>query len=249
MDERILHALDLAIVGDWDGVKAALHETNSDIADRLWTLATRQQEVQQGRARGQALARHELGNAISVAQANVEGLADGVLEVTRDRLNGIKNALITASVLLDNLKQEAKVEHNNEVVTSSRFDICDVISAQVAMVGGLAGSKSVRVLYDGCGAPHPPCTEFTGNAARTGQLLRNVLINAIRYTPPEGRIDIHACRPDGELTFTVSDANLPQASQLLQALDGAARLQSETPKGMTLAITVPAMGSSTISPT
>lgn len=41
--------------------------------------------------------RHEIGNALSIAQANLEGMLDGIVEPSLERLEGIRDALVTAS--------------------------------------------------------------------------------------------------------------------------------------------------------
>ncbi len=46
---------------------------------------------------------HDVGNMLTIAQANVEGMLDGVVEPTLDRLEGIRNALASASERLQEL--------------------------------------------------------------------------------------------------------------------------------------------------
>lgn len=45
------------------------------------------------RARSAAEIRHEIANAVSIVQANIEGMLDGVLEPTRERLEALHNTL------------------------------------------------------------------------------------------------------------------------------------------------------------
>ncbi len=44
--------------------------------------------------------RHEIGNMVTIAQANVEGMIDGVVEPTLERLEAVRDALASASRLL-----------------------------------------------------------------------------------------------------------------------------------------------------
>jgi len=44
--------------------------------------------------------RHELGNLLTIAQANVEGMLDGVVEPTPERLDNVRKALAAAAVLV-----------------------------------------------------------------------------------------------------------------------------------------------------
>jgi hypothetical protein len=50
--------------------------------------------------RGRDDMRHELGNLLAVALANVEGMIDGLVEPTPARLESVADALRRASVLL-----------------------------------------------------------------------------------------------------------------------------------------------------
>lgn len=49
--------------------------------------------------------RHEIVNAVSVVQANLEGMLDGVVEPTRERLQTLHQALAGVTTLLDRLRQ------------------------------------------------------------------------------------------------------------------------------------------------
>lgn len=47
--------------------------------------------------------RHDIGNMLTIAQANLEGMLDGVVEPTLGRLEGIRDALASASERLKDL--------------------------------------------------------------------------------------------------------------------------------------------------
>ena len=68
-----------------------------------------------------------------------------------------------------------------------------------------AQAKGVRFSVHQCAAPDPACTNFIGDPARIGQILKNVLLNAIRYTPAGGSVEVTCIRRDGSLVFTVDD--------------------------------------------
>ncbi|MBV8364135.1 MAG: ATP-binding protein, partial [Candidatus Eremiobacteraeota bacterium] len=80
-----------------------------------------------------------------------------------------------------------------------------LITAQMSMISGMAKAKDVRVIYDPCSVHYKACEYFRGDGDRIGQLLRNVLINAVRYTPPGGTVEIDCSRPGGELTLRITD--------------------------------------------
>jgi len=104
MDDKLLRALDLCIAEDWDGAKLSLQDRDDPAAMRLAMLITLQQEHEKTRRQTLAVARHELGNALSIAQGNLEAMLDGVLEATPERLRAIVDSLRTAGALVVDLK-------------------------------------------------------------------------------------------------------------------------------------------------
>ena len=75
------------------------------LAIRLSSLFSNQQEFEYQSNRAQAVARHELGNLLSVAQANIEGMIDGILAPTPERLKAVHEALRSAAGFLEEMKR------------------------------------------------------------------------------------------------------------------------------------------------
>lgn len=44
---------------------------------------------------------HDIGNMLSIAQANVEGMLDEVVPTTQERLEGVREALVSARAMLE----------------------------------------------------------------------------------------------------------------------------------------------------
>lgn len=248
MRERVLHALDLGMLGDWDGAKRSLENLDDPIVPRLTALLTDQQRRERERAEMQAVARHELGNAISIAQANMEALVDGVLEPTPERLAGIRDAMITCGMLLEDLKKQYRAQRDNHVRIAV-FDICELISSQVSLISSIAESKNVRVQYEPCGLHLQSCSRYRGDPDRVALVVRDVLLGAVRYTPPGGTIDIGCVRPDGEIELSVSTGaerngetlGFSLVSKLLDALGGQAHILTEDPRSTTFVLRLPAI--------
>lgn len=249
MRERVLHALDLGMLGDWDGAKRSLENLDDPIVPRLTALLTDQQRREHERAEVQAIARHELGNAISIAQANMEALVDGVLEATPERLAGIRDAMITCGLLLEDLKKQYR-EHRDNHVRIAVFDICELIAAQVSLVTGIAESKNVHIRYEPCGLRLQTCGQYRGDPDRVALIVRDVLLGAVRYTPPAGVIDISCVRPNGEIELSISTGQAARdgetlgfslVSKLLDALGGQARIITEHPRSTTFVLHLPAI--------
>ncbi len=105
MADKILRALDLCMLGEWQAAKKTLEHSDDPVAVSLTMLATEQQVQQNEREKLQKMERHELGNALSIAQANLEAMVDGVLGITPERLHAIRESLRTAGALLVDTKR------------------------------------------------------------------------------------------------------------------------------------------------
>lgn len=237
MDERLLHALDLAMLADWESAKECLEGADDAISSRLAVLMNDQIRRERDRAELQALARHELGNALSIAQANIEAMIDGVLDTTAERLCGIRDALQTCGVLLDNLKRNYQAP-SDPVQREDFLNVCELICAQISMVGHIAESKNVRVDYDDCHGDHADCV-YRGDHERLTHVLRNMLLSAVRYTPPGGAIHISRLAPGGHMHFSVRHASVGAPAKLVEALGGDARITSESPSHNAFALRLP----------
>ncbi len=202
----ILHAIDLACMREWSEAKALLEGLDDPISNRLFMLICELEATEQLALHQRSLVRHEVGNALTIAQANVEGIMDGLLASTPARLEGIRASLASASSIIEQLRRLPDAERPDDVIRIDTFSICSLIGAHASAIAGLAEAKGVRVAYESCNQRYDACEEFRGDASGVGQILRNVLINAVRYTPPGGIVEISCDREGSDIRLVVRDS-------------------------------------------
>ncbi len=105
MSDQLIRALDRAAASDWDGARAALQPPDDLPAVRLLAFIADIERREDDRRRSNATLRHEIGNALAIVQANLEGVIDGVLEPSGARLASMREALASAGALLEGLRQ------------------------------------------------------------------------------------------------------------------------------------------------
>jgi len=272
--ERLLHAIDSAVLGRWAEARGELERqgnpTLDSVASRLLELFERLERAERERARYLATLKHEIANPLAIAQVNVEGMLDGLLDRDDERLRGVQEAIEAAGALVNELTRLPEQHQEAMPIRVGTFNICALIASEAASVQGLATSKGVKLTYSACGRHHEECTSFRGDPTRIGQILRNVMINAVRYTPPGGSVELRCDRPDGELTVVVTDSGpgidkqelphlfeagfrgraavrtagsglgLAVVDQLLKRIGGNARVESSAGEGTTFVISLPA---------
>jgi signal transduction histidine kinase len=148
---------------------------------------------------------HEMRNQLAVAVANIEAFIDGKLQPTPDRLGAVLQALNELDVLMTDLRSQplVKVEHIDE---KRAIDVCALIYNETVAIEATAAAHGVNFAVKRCAAKHDACDAFLCDPARVGQAVKNVLLNAVKYTPPGGRIEVDCHREPGVLSFSVSDS-------------------------------------------
>ena len=75
-------------------------------ANALQAQVNALRERERERSAAMAKARHEIGNALSIAQASIEGMLDGVVPITDPRLNRLRDILSAVSDAMYELTAE-----------------------------------------------------------------------------------------------------------------------------------------------
>lgn len=144
---------------------------------------------------------HEMRNQLAVAMANVEAFLDGKLEPTPARLRGVLEALGKLDALIDEVREGSDEMHSQ----LRDINVCDLICLETTAIEASAEEKGVALRSIQCAVSDPACAHFTGDPVRISQIVKNLLLNAIRYTPAGGSVTVDCRRSHGDLVFTVCD--------------------------------------------
>jgi signal transduction histidine kinase len=140
---------------------------------------------------------------LAVAVANIEAFRDGVLDASPARLDAVLQALAEANVLLGQLPGDFPPA---ALATSlNTFEVCSVVTNEVLALEAAARQHGVAFDVHQCETTCDACHAFAGDPTRISEIVNNVVSNAIRYTPPGGRVEIDCRRADGTLTLSVTD--------------------------------------------
>ncbi|GAC1428735.1 MAG: hypothetical protein NVSMB5_23360 [Candidatus Velthaea sp.] len=143
---------------------------------------------------------HEIRNQLTVAIANVEAIIDGKLPPTPARLLGVVAALREVDALIDRVPEMTVEPHLQSVV-----NVCALIERETSSMEATALARDITLSFDRCAQTHEACASFRCDPSAVSQMLKNLLINAVRYTPRGGAIHVDCHREPGVLAFTVRD--------------------------------------------
>jgi len=144
---------------------------------------------------------HELRTPLTVIQGQTEGLLDGLYPADREHLEPLLEETRVMSRLLNDLLTLSTAEAGALQLHREPVAPATLVHEAVASFQGPAALAGVAL--DSHVAPGLPTLD--ADPVRIGEVLANLLSNALRHTPSGGRIAVSAEPADGVVAFTVSD--------------------------------------------
>lgn len=147
---------------------------------------------------------HELRTPLSNVRGYLEALRDGVVEPTPETIASVYEEAMLLNRLVDDLQELALAEAGQLNLVRQPVNIQEVVEKAAQSLKAQADEKDVTVVIV---LPDDlPLVE--ADAERLGQVLRNLLKNAILNTPTGGEITIQARTVDAQVEVIVEDNGL-----------------------------------------
>ena len=144
---------------------------------------------------------HELRTPLSVIRGNVEGMLDGVYPPDEAHLGPLLEETAVMARLLDDLQTLSTAEAGVLRLHRERVDPAALAEDAVATFRARAGRAGVALTCQASG----PVPEVDVDPLRIGEVLANLLTNAIRHTPAGGSVRVVVEPDPGGVAVTVYD--------------------------------------------
>jgi len=165
------------------------------------TMADALQQQEQARQSFMTDIAHELRNPLSVLRGNLEAIQDGLLEPTPEQVSTLHGQSMALSRLVEDLRTLSLASTGHLDIHRQEMDLRQVAGAVVA---GFQPSAAERGIVLSLQAPNELPFVFA-DPERVGQALRNLIDNALRYTPPGGSVVVSLTADEGQVTVAVAD--------------------------------------------
>lgn len=221
---------------------ASLARTFNQMAEQLQAADQKQRELESMRRDLIAWVSHDLQTPLTSMRAILEALSDGVVEdpeTVQRYLNTAQRDVRSLSALIDDLFQMAQLDAGGFPLHSAEASISDLISdtlesfTQLAKQGGISLEGNVD----------PDVDPVSMDTQAIGRVLNNLISNALRHTPPQGRVSVWARRTGRGVEVTVSDTgegiraeDLPRVFERFYRGDASRSRTRGTGAGLGLAI-------------
>jgi signal transduction histidine kinase len=147
-------------------------------------------------------AAHELRSPLTALKLQLQLLARAPDEAARSQaLVKLNQGVDRAAHLIEQLLTAARTDPNDTTIVFQPTDLAELMRHAIADVFLLAQERRIDIELDA-----PEHVTITGDAAALRILARNLLDNAIRYTPPGGAVRVAVAGSDGQASLTVEDS-------------------------------------------
>lgn len=145
---------------------------------------------------------HELRTPLTNIRGYLEGLKDHVVDPTHDIIVSLYEESLLLSRLVADLQELSLAEAGQLHLIRKPLVLEETITKAMSSLQLQANTKQLLLSTDL--PPHLP--KVMADAERTGQILRNLLNNAIIHTPPGGEIIVRARAGYDEVIVSVQDS-------------------------------------------
>jgi signal transduction histidine kinase len=171
----------------------------------VWEREARERERAAEASRRELVAwiSHDLRTPLAGIRAMAEALADGVVSSPAEvagYANRIGGETKRLSGMVDDLFELSRITAGALQLTMSQVALGEVVSDVLAAQAPVAYRKRVRVLTDASIAP-----VVLGSDPELARVVRNLVSNAIRHTPPDGTVAIQLGVDGADAVLAVDD--------------------------------------------
>jgi histidine kinase len=147
---------------------------------------------------------HELRTPLSTIKGSLEGLIDGVLAPDEENLLQLHREAERLQRLVADLQELSRVEARAFELKPQSTAVSELIARAAERLGRQFEDKGVRLETE----VMPDLPAVMADEDRIGQVLVNLLGNALQYTPAGRSVRIRARRAESEVQFEVEDEGI-----------------------------------------
>ena len=166
------------------------------------SMASRLEDVEGTRRRLLSDLAHELRTPIATLSVYHDGLFDGVTDLGADTRNVLAAQTDRLARLAEDIDDVSSAEEGRLRLDPQPHQVAELIKTSTEGLRARYADKGVDLVVD---TTNEPGLTVHVDADRIGQVLGNLLTNALRHTPLGGRVTVTAHAEPAEVAITITD--------------------------------------------
>jgi signal transduction histidine kinase len=216
-DEETFDEFEVAATGRvFQGFTSPVRDTQGGFVGRIWTLreVTQQRELERLKDEFVATVSHELRTPLTSMMGFLEMLRDGDAgDLTEDQarfLTIVYRNSQRLQRLVGDLLFVARLDANGLELELGEVEVDDVVRDITESTTALVRSRDLDLVFVPGAVP-----PLEGDAERVAQVVTNLISNAVKFTPPGGRVVARTFADGDRAVVEVEDTGvgIPEAEQ------------------------------------
>jgi signal transduction histidine kinase len=183
---------------------SSLASAFNQMAEKLQAADQKQRELESLRRDLVTWASHDLQTPLTSMRAVLEALSDGVVdepETVKRYLATAQRDVMSLSALIDDLFQMSQLDAGGFPLHCSDASLSDLVSDTLESFSQLARRQEVTLE----GQVESDVDPVFMDTQAIGRVFNNLISNALRHTPAQGRVSVWVRRTGSGVDVTVSD--------------------------------------------
>ena len=145
---------------------------------------------------------HELRTPLSAVSSHLEAMIEGIWEASPERLQSCQEEIKRLASLVADLQRLADIEDGSLKLVKTQVDLHEIALTAVRNLESEGMKK--RIALSACVSP----AYADADRERIIQVVMNLLSNALRYTPPNGSVEVETFETESESILRVKDTGI-----------------------------------------
>ncbi|MFH5823430.1 sensor histidine kinase [Georgenia sp. AZ-5] len=174
-----------------------------DMATAFNTMAADLGRIEETRTRLLGDLAHEMRTPVATLDGYLEGIQDGVVPADEGTMAMLRDQVSRLARLAEDIALVTTAEEGRLTMNREPVEVGQIVDAALAQASARYAAQQVRLV-----AKMPDDAKkvlLSADVDRIGQVLTNLLDNALRHTPAGGTVRLGADRVDGGVRIRVGD--------------------------------------------
>ena len=183
---------------------SALASAFNQMAEQLQVADQKQRDLESMRRDLIAWVGHDLQTPLASMRAILEALSDGVVdepEMVKRYLLTAQRDVMSLSALIDDLFQMSQLDAGGFPLNRAESSLSDLVSDTLESFSQIAKQQEITLE----GQVETDVDPVLMDTQAIGRVLNNLISNALRHTPANGRVSVWVRRSTSGVDVTVSD--------------------------------------------
>lgn len=195
---------DLGQLDGWVNVGHDVTQTKHNL-QRLQDYAAQVERLSREKTRFLSVASHELRTPLTIIRGFIDLMSEQEPRLDqRDKIKRIQMQLDRFTDLLDNLLSVSRIDAGESSFSPTVVDLEEIVRKAIGLLTPQAVEKGVMIEFSD---KHSPVSAYV-DAQGVMQVITNILLNSINYTPSGGKIIVSVSNSPGKGKIVVSDTGI-----------------------------------------